>query len=74
MQRPGRKTGPFSLGKPGYLYNMKQFEITVQLMSGSITVEITANAEASENQLFDLALVEITNQLNCSKLAEVRGL
>lgn len=43
-------------------------------MSGSITVEITANAEASENQLFDLALVEITNQLNCSKLAEVRGL
>jgi hypothetical protein len=54
LQRPGRETGPFSLGKPDYLYNMITITVSNYIGTGmklwSVTDERT---RVQENVLAD---------------------
>jgi len=51
---------------------MKKYEVTIQLISGKISVEIYAFENSTMDEIYDLAVAEIEKELMISKLDSYR--
>ena len=51
---------------------MKNIEVTMQLSSGKITVEIEVPDNASENEIHNAAVAEIEKELSYCKIGSYR--
>jgi len=47
---------------------MQLYKITIELLSGKLTLEILAPVGASDDVLYDLAIMELEKELQISKL------
>ena len=51
---------------------MKNIEVTMQLSSGNITVEVNVPDNATENEIHDIAVKAIEDELTYCKLGSYR--